>query len=247
MAVMRARRNRRVSRNMLPQSGGAALARGRPTWHMLIWNHIKLWIATGVGIVIALALPRHWALISRILMGWNGALLVLLPLTFTRLRRLDARGLRAHYEEEDPTAPVIVIAVVVAALLSLAAIVSLLSTLKQAESPERVAHLILATMTIVNSWVLVHVMFTIRYADIYYSVTPDGEPPLLFPHTREPLFWDFLYFAFTIGVACQTSDVCTAQTGIRKTVTIHSVIAFVFNVSVLGFAINVSAGLLGQG
>ena len=214
---------------------------------MLVWNHIKLWVATGVGIVIALALPSHWALLSRILAGWNGGLMVLVSLTYLRLRLLDARALRAHYEEEDPTAPVIVIVVVAAALLSLAAIVGLLSTLKQAEPAERAAHLILATMTIVNSWVLVQTMFTIRYADMYYSVVPGAQAPLIFPHTREPLFWDFLYFSFTIGVACQTSDVCTAQTEIRKTVTIHSVIAFVFNVSVLGFAINVSAGLLGQG
>lgn len=246
MAAMRVRRNRRVSRNVIRPSAVAAIPRGRTTWNMLVWNHTKVWVATVVGMLIAFALPSHWASISRILMGWNGALLVLVPLTFTRLRRLDARALRAHYEEEDPTAPVIVIVVVIAALLSLAAIVGLLSTLKQAESGVRVAHLILATLTIVNSWVLVHVMFTIRYADMYYSVAPDGAPPLIFPHTSEPLFWDFLYFSFTIGVACQTSDVCTAQTQIRKMVTIHSLIAFVFNVSVLGFAINVSAGLLGH-
>jgi uncharacterized membrane protein len=60
------------------------------------------------------------------------------------------------------------------------------------------------------------------------------------------LFWDFVYFSFTIGVACQTADVAMTQTGIRTTVTIHSVISFVFNLSILGFAINVFAGLLGH-
>src|SRR5262249_9531676 len=133
----------------------------RSTWNMLVWNHIKVWWATGVGIAVAMALPSHWSLISRVLTGWNAGLLVLVPLTYTRLRRLDARQLRAHYEEEDPTAPVIVIVVVAAALLSLLAIVGLLSTLKQAPTGERFAHLALATMTIVNSWVLVHTMFAI--------------------------------------------------------------------------------------
>jgi uncharacterized membrane protein len=79
---------------------------------------------------------------------------------------------------------------------------------------------------------------------MFYSV-PDGEPPVLsFPDTAEPLFWDFVYFSFTIGVACQTADVSTRHTDIRKIVTIHSVISFVFNLAVLGFALNVSAGLL---
>jgi len=243
---MRARRNRRVSR---PQPRGAVIAgsaAGRSTWDMLIWNHLKLWVALAVGLVIAVVLPSRWLLISRVLCGWNAGLLVLVPLTYIRLRLLDARQLRAHYEEEDPTAPVIIIVVVVAALLSLLAIVSLLSTVKQVAPGAKVAHLALAAMTIVNSWVLVHTMFTIRYADMYYSVPHGGQHPLTFPDTPEPLFWDFAYFAFTIGVACQTSDICTNQTGIRKTVTIHSLIAFVFNVSVLGFAINVSASLVGS-
>jgi uncharacterized membrane protein len=135
---------------------------------------------------------------------------------------------------------------VTGALLSVMAIVALLSTLKHAAPAERVAHLVLATATVVNSWLLVHTMFTIHYADMYYSVAEDEPPPLLFPETAEPLFWDFVYFSFTIGVACQTADVSTRQTGIRRTVTFHSVIAFVFNLAVLGFAINVSAGLLGQ-
>jgi uncharacterized membrane protein len=168
------------------------------------------------------------------------------PLTYIRMRRLDARQLRAHYEEEDPTAPVIVVFVVAAALLSVAAIVALLSTLKHVAAVERVAHLALASMTIVNSWLLVHTMFTLHYADIYYSVAEDAPPPLSFPETRQPLFWDFVYFSFTIGVACQTADVATTQTGIRKMVTVHAVIAFLFNLFILGFAINVTAGLLGN-
>lgn len=225
----------------------AAVPAGRSTWNMLVWIHTKVWIAAVVGIVLAAALPASWSVITRILTGWNGAVLVLVPLTYFRLRRLDARELRAHYEEEDPTAPVIIIVVVIAALLSLLAIIGLLSTVKQGPPAERIAHLMLATLTIVSSWFLVHTMFTLRYADMYYSVPQGALPPLRFPETPEPLFWDFLYFSFTIGVACQTSDVSTTQTQIRNTVTIHSIIAFVFNVSVLGFAINVSAGLLGQG
>jgi len=82
---------------------------------------------------------------------------------------------------------------------------------------------------------------------MFYSVLGDDPPPLSFPDTAEPLFWDFVYFAFTIGVACQTADVATRQTDMRKLVTIHSVIAFVFNLVILGFAVNVSAGLLNNG
>ena len=46
-------------------------------WNMLIWNHLKVWVATLVGFVVALALPSHWSFINRVLTGWDCALLVL--------------------------------------------------------------------------------------------------------------------------------------------------------------------------
>jgi uncharacterized membrane protein len=210
---------------------------------MLVWNHVKLWIATAVGLVLVFILPANWGWIPRVLAGWNGAVFVMVPLTYLWMRRLDAPALRAKYVEEDPTGPVILLVTVVAAFLSVLGIIALLSTAKQVPSGERAAHFLLACLTIVSSWALVHTMFTIRYADMFYSVL-DGDPPLGFPDTPEPLFWDFVYFSFTIGVACQTSDVTTRQTAMRRMVTFHSVIAFVFNLAILGFAINVSAGLL---
>jgi uncharacterized membrane protein len=219
---------------------------GRSTWDMLIWNHIKLWTAVIAGLVVSAVLPSHFAGISRVLGGWNVAIWTFLPLVFIRMARLDAAQLRAHYEEEDPTAPVILLVVVIGALLSFLAIVSLLSTLEHASPGVRLGHLSLATLTIASSWCVVHTMYTLHYADIYYSVAEGAAPPLSFPGTPQPLFWDFVYFSFTIGVACQTADVATTQMGIRRTVTVHSIISFAFNLAVLGLAINVSAGLLGN-
>jgi uncharacterized membrane protein len=207
-------------------------------------QHLKLVIAVVAGIVTFTVLPGRWSLISRILTGWNVTVLLLVPLTYIWMRRLDAKGLRARYEGEDPSAPIILLTTVAGALLSVAAIVALLATLNDVDTAQRAAHISLAALTIVDSWVLVHTMFTIHYADMYYSASK-GAAPLCFPETAEPVFWDFVYFSFTIGVACQTADVATRATEIRRTVILHGVIAFIFNMSILGFAVNVSAGLLG--
>jgi uncharacterized membrane protein len=59
------------------------------------------------------------------------------------------------------------------------------------------------------------------------------------------VFWDFAYFSFTIAAACQTADVATLDAKIRRTVLLHTLISFLFNASILGFAINVTAGLIG--
>jgi uncharacterized membrane protein len=61
-----------------------------------------------------------------------------------------------------------------------------------------------------------------------------------------PAFWDFAYFSFTIAAACQTSDVSTTNVAVRKVVIAQTLVSFFFNLSILGFAINVTAGLIGN-
>jgi uncharacterized membrane protein len=89
-------------------------------------------------------------------------------------------------------------------------------------------------------------MFTTHYADRFYSAS-ENHRPLHFPQTPMPVFWDFAYFSFTIAAACQTADVSTTQASIRKAVMAHTIVSFLFNAAILGFAINVTAGLIGGG
>jgi uncharacterized membrane protein len=212
----------------------------RKSW---VVNHAKLWIAVLVGGALCIALPHHWAVLTRELVGWNAAVLVLLPLTYMHLKGLDAKQLRERYRADDPSASVILLVVVGAAILSVAAIVAFLATLKSVPPNDKVAHILLAALTIIDSWLLVPTVFTVHYADMFYSAEV-GDQPLKFPETREPVFWDFAYFSFTIAAACQTADVATTQVAIRRVVIAQSIISFLFNLAILGFAINVTAGLL---
>lgn len=209
-------------------------------------NHARLWIAVLAAIALFFAWPHQWSPVSRILLCWNFGVILFLVLLYQKMTRLSADEMCARFIEEDETAPVILAFAVLAALLSLMAIVELLSTLKQTSGAERGAHLLLAAITVASSWTLVPTLFTMHYADMFYSVIPPVERrPLHFPQTAQPLFWDFAYFAFTIAAACQTADVATNDNGVRRVVIVHTIISFVFNAAVLGFAINVTAGLIG--
>ena len=179
-------------------------------------------------------------------MAWNGGVALFLTLIFAWMTRLSAERICSRYIDEDESAPFIIAVVVAAALLSVLAIVEPLATLKQVSGTERLAHTALAALTLVNSWLLVPTMFTTHYADMFYSVT-EKERPLMFPNTPMPVFWDFAYFSFTIAAACQTSDVSTTNRAVRKVVIAHTLVSFFFNASILGFAINVTAGLIGGG
>ncbi len=207
-------------------------------------NHAKLWVAVVVGAAILVALPHQWALLTRALVAWNGAVLVLLPLTYLHLNGLGAKQLRERYRDDDPSAPVILLVVVGAAILSVAAIVVFLTSSKGVAPTEKLVHVLLAALTIVDSWLLVPTIFTVHYADMFYSTQVDAQP-LKFPATSEPVLWDFVYFAFTIAVACQTADVSTTNAAIRRVVIAQSLISFLFNLAILGFAINVTAGTAG--
>jgi uncharacterized membrane protein len=210
----------------------------------LLMYHPRVWISVAVGCAIFFFLPQHWTTISRVLVCWNCGVALFLLLIFVWMSRLSAEQICSRYIEEDETAPVIVAVVTIAACLSLVAIVEPLATLKQVTGSARAAHFALASCTLVNSWILVPTMFTTHYADMFYSASAE-QRPLRFPETTMPVFWDFVYFSFTIAAACQTADVSTLQAGVRKVVVAHTLISFLFNASILGFAINVTAGLIG--
>ena len=206
-------------------------------------QHVKLLTSVVAGLALFFLLPSDWTTLARVLVSWNGGVTLFLAWVFLWMRACSAEQLYLKYKEEDETAVIILVTVVCAALLSLFAIVVLLSTVRHVTGLERALHVGLAVFTVISSWLLVPTMFTLHYADEYYSATEDDRP-LLFPQTSRPVFWDFAYFSFTIAAACQTADVSTANTVIRKAVLAHSLIAFVFNASILGFAVNISAGLL---
>jgi uncharacterized membrane protein len=210
----------------------------------LVSDHPRLWASVIVGCVIFFLLPAHWSTLTRVLVCWNCGVSLFLALIFAWMRRLTAEQICTRYIEEDETAPIIVAVVTIAAMFSLGAIVEPLATLKQVTGSERAGHFALAALTLVNSWILVPTMFTTHYADMFYSAREDDRP-LRFPETPMPVFWDFAYFSFTIAAACQTADVSTLRAGIRKVVIAHTLVSFLFNASILGFAINVTAGLIG--
>jgi len=84
----------------------------------------------------------------------------------------------------------------------------------------------------------------LRYAHLYYRGDREGTGGLEFPGKREPDDLDFAYFAFTIGMCYQTSDVTISSYAIRRTVLVHAIISFAYNTAILALALNLIFGLL---
>jgi uncharacterized membrane protein len=161
------------------------------------------------------------------------------------MARADHHKVREMAEQQDQSARAVLCTMLAGVILSLYAIVSELAHMDKAGANEAALHYGFTALTVIGSWLLVGVLFALHYGHLYYCADPGGAPPLRFPDQElEPNYWDFLYFSFTISVAVQTSDVAVATRALRKLVLGHSVLAFFFNLVILGLSINIAASVV---
>jgi uncharacterized membrane protein len=169
-----------------------------------------------------------------LLAGFDLAALVYLA-TCAPLFRLGTAELRRAAVENDANRWLLLALSFLLTLVILAAITAQLAT--PAGLPFADKMLIAVSLVIV--WTFGNAIYTLHYAHLYYSRLDGGKDAagLSFPGTKEPDLADFTYFAFTLGVAVQTSDVEVTSPHIRRVVTIHCIVAFFFNLGVLALTI----------
>ena len=197
-----------------------------------------------LGVAVGLLVPGHHNDVRRALIGWNsGVWAYLLAMAWTMFRA-DHSRVRAIAEKQDESGGAVLSAVVVGAILSVYAMVTELADMRQASEHMKALHYGFTALTVIGSWLLVGVMYCLHYAHIYYTANKHALP-LAFPdeHTQ-PNYWDFLYFSFTLSVAVQTSDVTVKTRAMRKLVLGHCVLAFFFNLVILGLSVNIAASLV---
>ncbi len=112
---------------------------------------------------------------------------------------------------------------------------------KGAHKPGYTLPLIIGTLAL--SWIFSNFIYALHYAHLFYQEGKEGDcGGLEFPDTPEPDYWDFLYFSICLGMTFQTSDVTIRHARMRRVVTLHCMLAFVFNLGVIAFTINVLGG-----
>ncbi|OCR23969.1 membrane protein [Pseudomonas syringae] len=209
-------------------------------------THPRLSIAAGLGLISGFAsaiLTPDISLTTKCLIAWNVGVWIYLGLIMLRTFRTNAEDVERISLIEDENARQVLFTVCIAALASLAAITLELAGSKEMTTDARAMHYAFTGFTIVGSWLVTGVIFSLHYARLFYT-WKGKEPALRFADGElHPDYWDFLYFSFTLSVAVQTSDVGVATQGLRKTVLAQCLIGFVFNTAILGFSINIAAGL----
>ena len=175
---------------------------------------------------------------SALLIGFDIAAFVFLG-SLAPLLKADPEQMRRTAESNDANRAGLLAITVLLSLVILFAVGTLIA------SPAKLGRcdIVLIIATLALAWLFANMVFTLHYAHLYYlQVRGHDQGGIEVPGIKEPDYWDFLYFSFTLGMTFQTSDVTISGAHMRRVVLGHCMAAFVFNMGILAFTVNAIGG-----
>jgi uncharacterized membrane protein len=188
---------------------------------------------------VAVGLIAPWQVAS--LAGWNVAAAVMVAWVLSSLLPLDGAGTAAMATREDNSRVLADILLVGASVASLVGVGFALMKSNDMDASTGAGLTGLAVLTVVLSWTVVHTVYMLRYAQLYYA---RGGKGVEFNGGEPPDYRDFAYLAFTIGMTYQVSDTDLTTKPIRRTATHHALLSYLFGTVVVAMTINVVASLV---
>lgn len=206
----------------------------------------RLYISVLAGLLCLIVLPQGLSRSMKGVLAGDVAFAAYLVLSLRVMRTFSHESVRLRAARQDESRVVILCIVLLAISASLVAIAGLLAEAKTVVGHVKALHVVLAVVTVMLSWLVTQVVFTFHYAHEYYRPEDGGafSGGLAFPKDDCPDYWDFFYFATSIGATSQTSDVSIETKQLRRLTALHAIVSFFFNAAVLALAINIGSSLL---
>jgi uncharacterized membrane protein len=206
-----------------------------PVWHRTsARTHLLVSVGAGAIVGIGLALAFGWVIGG--FMAWVVAGSVFLIWTWASIWPLGPQETARLSQREDPSRPMRDLVLVLGAVVSVLA-VALVIFRAQQSGPLRLG---IGVASVIASWAVLHTIFTLKYAWLYYGDPVGG---IDFKQDADPTYRDFAYIAFTVGMTFQVSDTDIGKATIRTTVLRHALLSFVFGTVIIAITINLVAGL----
>jgi uncharacterized membrane protein len=203
----------------------------------IVYGRPRTFFAFAIGLASLLVMPDAWRLATRLLVAWDIFAALYLVLAYSTMLSFNADHVRRQAKLQDDGRFVILAMTGIGAFASLAAII-----LELGVTPRQAPQQALAVATIALTWSAIHTTFALHYAHDYYRGIKAGG--LAFPGEDKPDYWDFVYFSFVIGMTAQVSDVGITDRLIRRTVTAHGIVSFIFNTALLALMVNIAASAI---
>lgn len=188
----------------------------------------------GIG---AAVLAPHVGLGRATMLGFDLAAVIFLASLAPVFRAGEARQMRERSAANDANR---------AGLLGITAVtmlVILVAVAGELKGKNNTQAVVIVVTTLAFAWLFSNMVYALHYAHLFYLRGDKGDQGGLdFPKCNQPDYWDFLYFSYTLGMTFQTSDVSVTSRRLRRVVVGHCLAAFVFNLGVVAFTINVLGG-----
>jgi uncharacterized membrane protein len=208
--------------------------------HGLAGRRLAFSFAIGAATLIA-ALVAGGGWTVAVPAGWAAMAVVTVAATWFRIRGMSPEETAAHAQAEDYSRPIADLIVLSASVASLVSVGFALVEARHSGGTGKGLLIALAVAVVACSWLAVHFVFAVRYGDLYYGDPVGG---VTFNQDDRPDYRDFAYFALTIGMTFQVSDTNITDKSIRRQVTRHALLSYLFGTVIVALAINAVASLL---
>ena len=192
----------------------------------------------GIIVLLVVGLGVSWRLAA--LLAWDSAALVYALWIWISVWSMNGALTTSHAQREDPSRGTANVVVLTASVASLAAVGFVLAGAANAHGSAKLLEVALGVVSVVIGWVVVHTIFALNYAELYYSGKPGG---VEFGGVSQPSYKDFAYLAFTIGMTFQVSDTGFQSTMFRRVGLRHAMFSYLFGTIIVATTINLIAGL----
>jgi len=207
----------------------------------LLSRHRRFYIALICGALTALAMAL-WGFDAPLLAGGDVFYLVFLGLCLVMIAGQTTKDLKARAKSEDEGILIVLLITVATMAFFCDAVFTALNRKHLFE----IAPLVMAAIGTVAGWLTLHTVMAFHYANIHYFDDPDVKADgrdLAFPDGCDPGPWDFVYYAFVVGMTAQVSDVQVLTTAMRRTTLFHGLVSFFLNTVFIAMAVNAGVAL----
>jgi len=210
-------------------------------------GHNSFYIAAVVGLA-ALGLALLFLPRIAYVLAIDMFFVAYLVLTATKMLRSTPDLLRASIARADEPVWIIFAVTFGAVLVAIGSLFALINSAKHFYPLD----LTLTLAAVPLGWFAIHMMAAVHYGHLYWQPVgaqgANGKPRdyaggLKFQDGQEPGGVEFLYFAYVIGMAAETSDTAITSTAMRRTNLLHGIVSFFFNTVLVAAAVNVAVSL----
>ncbi|HEX7572674.1 MAG TPA: DUF1345 domain-containing protein [Bacteroidota bacterium] len=207
-------------------------------------SHHRVFISFFFAVIVHAAAPRDFPFTARLALTWTAFAGAMLLLAWGVILSGDPGEVRRSAVLQDAGRSLIFTVVLLASCGSFWVVWVLIGLARGQSGPSYAFYMTLAPVSVVFSWCLVHTVFALRYAHIYYGaghIHGTHHGGLEFPGDHLPDYMDFAYYSFVVGMTAQVSDVPVTSKRLRRLTLLHGLISFAFNTIILALTINALA------